>query len=467
MDRLTLTSPPGTPDVFTIGIDGASPHALARVFTIGSACQVLPGVQHAHYLDFYAQHAEALGIAVPLARQAHVLPPGEPALRPVLADSLSPSILYGYGDPAVTRVQDAEGRYSWRLLVTSNDAPDAFPILRSDDMREWRPTGFVFPEGRTPAWTLTGEDRADFWAPEMHQVGDEFWVVYTARAWDRALGIGLARSDSPDGPFVGDEDPLLTGGVIDPHILMVDDAPHLVWKLDTNDLWPRLLADLLHRRPELAGDLFPTVQERRAASLVLTLWPWTRTLEPMEQFFVNQPLIEAATADFAGVRRALAAVGRQAEPILEAMRTRIHAQPLSADGRSLLGEPAMLLENDQPWEAHLIEGAWITQHRGRSVLVYAGNDFSTPHYGVGLALADHPLGPYRKLAAPLLRSTCDWWGPGHPSITPGPDGRLHLFLHAFHPGRAGYKVFRALLTTGLELHGDDVRLGDAEEVERT
>jgi arabinan endo-1,5-alpha-L-arabinosidase len=460
MDRLTLTSPPGAPDRFVVDIEGASPHAPARVFVIGGRRIRLAGVQHADYLDFYAQQAGDLGIPVPLARQHHALPEGEPALRPVLTESLSPAILYGYGDPAVTRVRDADGRESWRLLVTSNDAPDAFPILRSDDLRSWRPAGFVFPQGRAPAWTLTGPDRADFWAPEMHQVGRESWVVYTARARDRALGIGLARACGPDGPFAGDDEPLLTAGVIDPHIVMVGDAPHLVWKRDSNDLWPRLLADLLHRRPQWMSALFAAAPQRRAAGLAVTLWPWTRTLEPMEQFFVNQPLIEAATADFAAVRRALAALGREAEPILEAMRTRIQAQALSADGRALLGEPILLLENDQPWEAHLIEGAWITQRRGRSVLVYAGNDFSTPHYGVGLAVADHPLGPYRKLAAPLLGSTRAWWGPGHPSITEGPDGRLHLFLHAFRPGEAGYKAFRALLTTVLDLGEDAVRLRD-------
>ncbi len=292
----------------------------------------------------------------------------------------------------------------------------------------------------------------------MHQVGGEYWVVYAARGRDRALGVGLARSASPDGPFLGDEAPLIGGGVIDPHILMVGSRPYLVWKSDTNDLWPRLLADLLHRRPQLASVLWAGTPERRAASLALTLWPWTRTLEPMEQFFVNQPLIEAATADFAGLRRALASLGGEAEPILDAMGTRIHAQALSADGRSLAGEPTLLLENDQPWEAHLVEGAWITQHGGRRLLVYAGNDFSTPHYGIGFAVADQPLGPYRKLPGPLIGSTQAWWGPGHPSIAPGPDGRLHLFLHAFRPGKAGYKAFRALLATVLELGEDGVRL---------
>ena len=37
-----------------------------------------------------------------------------------------------------------------------------------------------------------------------------------------------------------------------------------------------------------------------------------------------------------------------------ALKTRIFAQPLSADGLRLEGERLVVLENDQPWEAHLL-----------------------------------------------------------------------------------------------------------------
>jgi hypothetical protein len=43
-------------------------------------------------------------------------------------------------------------------------------------------------------------------------------------------------------------------------------------------------------------------------------------------------------------------------------------------------------------------------------------------------------------------------------VAPGPDGRPLLFLHAFRPGEVGYKAFRALLSTGFELKGDEVVL---------
>ena len=108
-----------------------------------------------------------------------------------------------------------------------------------------------------------------------------------------------------------------------------------------------------------------------------------------------------------------------------------------------------MLTNDLDWEGHLVEGPFVTLHDGRYWLFYAGNDFSTPSYGIGVAVADHPLGPYAKQGQPLLRSTREWTAPGHASVAPGLDGRPQLFFHAFHPGTGGYNAFRALLTVGL------------------
>ena len=205
----------------------------------------------------------------------------------------------------------------------------------------------------------------------------------------------------------------------------------------------------------------------RTASLLAALWPWVRTLEPMERFFVQQVLVEAVTGDFTGFQQRLAALAERAgdasvrdamRGVLAVMRTPIRAQRLAPDGRSLLGEPITVLENDREWEAHLIEGIWVAQHDGKSYLFYAGNDFSTARYGIGVAIADSPLGPYHKMEEPLLRSTAEWWGPGHPSVAIGPDGGTWLFLHAFFPGRTGYNEFRALLGVGIGFEGDRVVL---------
>jgi hypothetical protein len=169
------------------------------------------------------------------------------------------------------------------------------------------------------------------------------------------------------------------------------------------------------------------------------------------------PFIEAALANWQRVKSALLEFGL-APAILDAMSTPIRAQRIAEDGRSLLGEDKIVLCNDLDWEGHLIEGPFVTRQNGRYWLFYAGNDFATPHYGIGVAVADHVLGPYVKQGEPLLRSTSEWAAPGHASVAAGLNGDPQLFFHAFHPGTGGYNAFRALLTVGLHFDRDAVKV---------
>ena len=147
----------------------------------------------------------------------------------------------------------------------------------------------------------------------------------------------------------------------------------------------------------------------------------------MVRFFLMHPFIEAALANWHRVKGALAEFGI-ASAILEAMSTPVRAQRIAADGRSLIGEDRIVLTNDLDWEGHLIEGPFVTRQEGRYWLFYAGNDFATPSYGIGVAVADHPLGPYTKQGEPLLKSTREWTAPGHASVAPGLTGRAAAVL---------------------------------------
>ena len=101
-----------------------------------------------------------------------------------------------------------------------------------------------------------------------------------------------------------------------------------------------------------------------------------------------------------GGRRMVCVVGVKSEwAMLGNLVTR---QPLGRPFVGLNGGPNfkaneavsfMVLTNDQEWEGHLIEGPFVTRQRGRYWLFYAGNDFASPGYGIGVALADRPLGP--------------------------------------------------------------------------
>jgi arabinan endo-1,5-alpha-L-arabinosidase len=420
---------------------------------------------------FYRDLAQDFETRVPhVFADAVEHPPAQFRWRPLLTENVHPQILVGYGDPAVFK----DGGDYW-LVATSNDAPDAFPLLHSTDLDHWEPRGFIFPHGSEPAWAAKGRNTADFWAPEMAKAGDQYWTVFTARQATNALAIGLARAPSPLGPWTDNGVPLITGkpvnttglgydgslpqlsgGVIDSHLLLdADGERYLFWKDDTNSIWPRPLAMLLRRHSELIDRLFATEPDRRTAAFAAAIVAWANVQRPMVRFFLMQPLIEAALANWAQVRSALVEFGLAAA-ILEAMTTPIRGERIAADGRSLCGESTIVLCNDLDWEGHLIEGPFVTCHAGRYWLFYAGNDFSTPSYGIGVAVADHPLGPYTKQGEPLLRSTRDWLAPGHASVAPGLDGQPQLFFHAFHPGTAGYNAFRALLTVGLEFRGGRV-----------
>ena len=412
----------------------------------------MKGGDQADYTAFYDQLAADFGTRRPHMVETLPQAPSGPPWQPLLTDNLCDQILCGYGDPAL--IKTGEGYF---LVATSNDAPDAFPILRSGDLEHWTLAGFVFPRGDHPEWTLAGTRIGDFWAPEMARVGDEYWLTYTARNQQHSLSIGLARAGHPQGPWIDNGAPLLSGGAIDAHIFVDEDGtPTLLWKEDRNGLWPRPLAGLLRERPELIVEMFDSEQDRRTAAFAAAIQPWASTRRPIERFFWMQPLISAALAHWPRVQGALREAGQ--ETLLEAMRTPIFAQQLASDGRSLTGERVQLLENDQPWEGHLIEGPWVTRQQGRYWMFYAANDFTNPAYGIGVAVADQLLGPYVKQPQPLLRSTSEWLAPGHASVAPGIDGRPQLFFHAFHPGTGGYNAFRALLTVGLSFSDDGVSL---------
>jgi arabinan endo-1,5-alpha-L-arabinosidase len=433
----------------------------------------LSGGEQADYTAFYKQLAQDFGMRIPhKAERPAPDAADEPNWWPLLTENLSPAILAGYGDPAVLRTDEG-----WYLVATSNDAPDSFPILRSNDLRTWESVGFVFPEGHAPAWTAAGRHVGDFWAPEMARIGDEYWLVYTAREKNNALAIGLAKSRSPTGPWEDPGRPLITGGValfppvnpdepppplsggvIDSHIFVdVDGQPWLFWKQDTNGVWPRPLAGLMRERPQLIPLIFESEADRRTAGFAAAVQPWANKRRPIERFFLMQPLIEAALGSWPALRRVLEECG-DAGHIIEAMRTPIRAQKLAPDGGSLIGEPTIVLTNDLDWEGHLVEGPWVTRQHGRYWLFYAGNDFCTPNYGIGVAVADHVLGPYEKRPEPLLKSTRSWWAPGHASVAPGPDGEPQLFFHAYFPNTGGYNEFRALLTAKLRFTRDEVEL---------
>lgn len=437
----------------TFDIEAADEGAGVRIAVSAggqSKTYALPNTLQPDYLDFYAQLARDFGTRPPRALIHHPTD-HDPDWQPLLTENVSPTILAGYGDPAVLKTDDG-----WVLIATSNDAPDAFPILRSPDLKSWEHVGFAFPRGQTPAWAAAGTRVGDYWAPEIAKVRDEYWLIYTARDLTNMLRVGLAKSDSPTGPWRDISKPLLGEGTIDGHIFVDDDGqPYLFWKEDRNGIWPRKLAAYLRTRPELIDHIFDDEEDRRTAHFAASIVSWASTRRPIERFFLMQPFIGAAVDRYERVRQALEANDDTAE-LLHAMSTPILAQPLAPDGRSLVGSPTTVISNDKVWEGHLVEGPFLWREGERYFLFYAANDFTDPAYGIGFAVADNPLGPFTKQEEPLLKTARSWAAPGHASVAEGPGGKPHIFFHAFFPGTGGYNVFRALLMAPLRFTEDSV-----------
>lgn len=462
--KITLASPEGSPYRFNVEIteridngfksfDIAAEHPqsrkkISKIYTIN-------GSSHDAYLDLFHYIAQDFGLRIPKNRETeNAAQDGKDiAYQIVLAENLDKDMYYGYGDPAIlsTKIKDETWYY---LVSTSNDAANAFPIIKSRDLKNWEFSNYIFPAGTKPEWANEGELVSDYWAPEMHQIGDEFRTYFVARDKEnKQLCIGLVRSATPEGNYISEKEPLISGNVIDPHLFVQDaQTSYLFWKEDNNDIAPGKISELLFKNPSLISRLFPDAKDQATAAFTITLWRWAMNLPAMERFFVLQLLIESVIEQYFDFEQRLVQIAKEQENLandiaeaLRYMKTPMYIQQLSKDGTKLIGERKKILENDMLWEAHLVEGMWLSFHQNKYYLFYAGNDFSTDNYGIGIAVADQLMGPYVKQDQPLLKSTKSWLAPGHPSVLKTENGAYHLFLHAYFPGEAGYKKFRALL----------------------
>ena len=184
-----------------------------------------------------------------------------------------------------------------------------------DDLEHWQQRGFVFPEGQAPAGPppaaaspISGRRKWRKWATNIG-------LCFTARQASNALAIGLAKSSSPEGPWPDIGRPLLTGkpvntagpaddprlmsgGVIDSHIFIdANGDRYLFWKDDSNGIWPRPLAGLLHDSPELIERLFASDEDRRTAAFAAAI------VALGERAPADGALLPDAAADRGGARQ--------------------------------------------------------------------------------------------------------------------------------------------------------------------
>ena len=116
---------------------------------------------------------------------------------------------------------------------------------------------------------------------------------------------------------------------------------------------------------------------------------------------------------------------------------------------TLRGEPVTVLQASDDWQLyqagrhmpayggtydwHTLEGAFLVRRGSRYHLFYSGGAWTNESYGVGHAVADHPLGPWREptQGAVILRTGGGLRGPGHISVVQSPEGQDHIVYHAW------------------------------------
>jgi beta-xylosidase len=131
------------------------------------------------------------------------------------------------GDPFVILVDDI-----YYLYATSMPSL-GFKVWQSDDLVSWEEKGLALdssnPENR---W---GE--GDFWAPEVIEYNDQFYMTYSARDRDGHLKIAVAKADTPLGPFINIAAPLFDRDMsfIDGHIFIENDEKYLYYVKDCSE----------------------------------------------------------------------------------------------------------------------------------------------------------------------------------------------------------------------------------------
>lgn len=120
--------------------------------------------------------------------------------------------------------------------------------------------------------------------------------------------------------------------------------------------------------------------------------------------------------------------------------SQIFVQEMSGDLSGLIGKPKLLLEPDQAWEGlggdyQWNEGPFVLKKDKKYYLMYSSNYYASEDYGVGYAVSESPMGPFKKAGEnPVLTKDLERGisGPGHNSVTTGLDGQTLYAVYHTH-----------------------------------
>ncbi|KGN41212.1 glycoside hydrolase family 43 protein [Knoellia aerolata] len=225
------------------------------------------------------------------------------------------------------------------------------------------------------ALVVGGDDPpgTEYWAPEVAFADDRYWMYYSSGIGDQGHRLRVATATDATGPF---ED---LGVVLTPDVpFAIDPSPYL----DGDGSWWLFYATDL-----VEGDRPGTVLA-------------VQRLSDMTRLEGEPTIILRASAEW---------------------------QRYEAD-REMYG-------GVHDW--HTLEGPTVMDDgAGGCLLLYSGGNWQTPGYGVAVATAPAPQGPWHEDPdrGPVVTSAgTGLIGPGHCSVLTDGDGTRHVFLHAWDP----------------------------------
>jgi beta-xylosidase len=400
--------------------------------------------------------ALALGLAHPAAA------PDMPATNATYFDDARTAA----ADPYVLR--DSASGYYYAYSTEGADRGYYFGIYRSADLVTWEKVpGGALPVDDPKQW---GSDW--FWAPEVYHnpATGLYYLFYTARSSANATRwfgladfaepckIGVAVSRSPEGPFHNiaaqpiDYNPY-DPGYHDVNRLMGPDQTQPPATLTEGETAP-----LGIYIPAIDPDVYFAPDGREYLYFSRNAyrdWVWDTDLNKYVEES-NILAVELTSAWWNDPRGATMPsivpryVGANSGPggpdgprrdgwvqIIDYSHDKQAWENADVDDAQTSGA----ISTNRRWE----EGSTTFEHRytdasGRTrtlyYLTYSANNWESPYYGVGYAVADSPLGPWRKFAGNPIVSpnpAIGMYGPGHGGLALSPDGTEMYYVHHGRP----------------------------------